>query len=416
MNSVISVVKNRRFDYKLLSEFIVKKQISLSEDYSKIKLTQHTLISGNCSNCSLETSKKFREIIKQDNLLCKLCTLKNAQNKRKDTCMKKYGFSTPSQSPEIKDRMKNAQNKRKDTCMKKYGVENPSQSPEIKVRMKDTCMKKYGVENPSQSPEIKQKKIDTCMKNHGVKYPGQSEEIKQRMKDTCIEKYGVENPSQSEEIKDKKIDTCMKNYGVENPIQCEQIKERMKDTCIERYGVSNPSQSEQIKQKKNDTCMKNYGVENPFQSPEIKEIMKDTSMKKYGVEYPMQNPEISEKSMLNSYNYKNYILPSGKIINYQGYENFAIEHFIKAGVSEENIIIDRISVPEVWYEYEGKIKRYYVDIFIPDQNLCVEVKSTYTLGAKKNQVLIKHEAVKALGYLCEIWVYDNKGNRLEIIS
>jgi hypothetical protein len=162
--------------------------------------------------------------------------------------------------------------------------------------------------------------------------------------------------------------------------------------------------------------MKNYGVENPFQSPEIKEIMKDTSMKKYGVEYPMQNPEISEKSMLNSYNYKNYILPSGKIIHYQGYENFAIEHFIKAGVSEENIIIDRISVPEVWYEYEGKRKRYYVDIFIPDQNLCVEVKSTYTLAAKKDQVLIKHEAVKALRYLCEIWVYDNKGNRLEVIS
>jgi hypothetical protein len=35
---------------------------------------------------------------------------------------------------------------------------------------------------------------------------------------------------------------------------------------------------------------------------------------------------------------------------------------------------------------------------------------------KKDQVLIKHEAVKALGYLCEIWVYENKGNRLEVIS
>jgi hypothetical protein len=409
MKSIISVVKNRRFDYKLLSEFIVKKQISLSEDYSKIKLTQHTLISGNCSNCSLETSKKFREIIKQHNLLCKLCTLKNAQNKRKDTCMKKYGVENPSQSPEIRQ-------KAKDTCMEKYGVENALQSEKVKERMKDTCMEKYGVENASQSEQIKQKKIDTCMKNYGVKNPGQSEKVKERMKDTCMEKYGVENASQSEQIKQKKIDTCMKNHGVSYPCQSEQIKERMKDTCIEKYGVSNPSQSEQIKQKKNDTCMKNYGVENPFQSPEIKEIMKDTSMKKYGVEYPMQNPEISEKSMLNSYNYKNYILPSGKIINYQGYENFAIEHFIKAGVSEENILNDRTSVPEVWYEYGGKRRRYYVDIFIPEQNLCIEVKSTYTLGVKKDKVLIKHKAVKALGYLCEIWVYDNKGNRLEVIS
>ena len=409
MKSVISVVKNRRFDHKLLSEFIVKKQISLSEDYSKIKLTRDTLIKGFCSSCSLETFKNFRAIIKQDNLLCKLCTLKNAQNKTKATCMKNYGFEHALQSPEIRQ-------KAKDTCMEKYGVENALQSEKVKERMKDTCMEKYGVENASQSEQIKQKKIDTCMKNYGVKNPGQSEKVKERMKDTCMEKYGVENASQSEQIKQKKIDTCMKNHGVSYPCQSEQIKERMKDTCIEKYGVENVSQSPEIKQKKIYTCMKNYKVENPFQSSEIKEIMKDTSMKKYGVEYPMQNPEISEKSMLNSYNYKNYILPSGKIINYQGYENFAIEHFIKAGVSEENIIIDRISVPEVWYEYEGKRKRYYVDIFIPDQNLCVEVKSTYTLAAKKDQVLIKHEAVKALGYLCEIWVYDKEGNRIEIIS
>jgi hypothetical protein len=32
MNPVISVVKKRRFDYKLLSDFIVKKQISLLKD------------------------------------------------------------------------------------------------------------------------------------------------------------------------------------------------------------------------------------------------------------------------------------------------------------------------------------------------------------------------------------------------
>jgi hypothetical protein len=139
-------------------------------------------------------------------------------------------------------------------------------------------------------------------------------------------------------------------------------------------------------------------------------------MQNYGVEYPMQNAEIAEKAMLSGFKYKNYILPSGKIIHYQGYENFAIEHFIKAGVSEENILNDRTSVPEVWYEYEGKTRRYYVDIFIPDKNLCVEVKSTYTLGAKKDKVLIKHQAVKALGYLCEIWVYDKNGKRVEVIS
>jgi hypothetical protein len=84
MNSIISVVKKKRFDYKLLSEFIVKKQISLSEDYSKIKLTRDTLITG---SCCLETSKNFRRMIEQDNLLCKICTIKNANKTRKITCL-----------------------------------------------------------------------------------------------------------------------------------------------------------------------------------------------------------------------------------------------------------------------------------------------------------------------------------------
>jgi hypothetical protein len=253
------------------------------------------------------------------------------------------------------------------------------------------------------------------MKNHGVKHHMYSEEVKQTIKNTCLTKYGFENPFQSEKVKEKSRNTCIEKFGP-YAAQNEEVKEKNRATCMQNYGVYHPSQSEKIKDKKKNTCMQNYGVEYPSQSEKMRQKTKDTCMQNYGVEYPMQNAEIAEKTMLSGFKYKNYILPSGKIIHYQGYENFAIEHFIKAGVSEENIIIDRISVPEVWYEYEGKRKRYYVDIFIPDQNLCVEVKSTYTLGAKKDQVLIKHEAVKALGYLCEIWVYDNKGNRLEVIS
>ena len=228
--------------------------------------------------------------------------------------------------------------------------------------------------------------------------------------------YGFENAFQSEEVKEKNRDTCMQNYGVPYVLQSEEVKEKSRDTCMQNYGVPYASQSEEFKQKYKETCIEKYGVENVSQSPEIKDKKIDTSMKNYGVPYPMQNAEIAEKAMTNSCKYKKYKLPSGKLINYQGYENFAIEYFINSGISEENIISDRTSVPEVWYEYEGKRKKYYVDIFIPDQNLYVEVKSTYTLNLKKDKVLIKQEAVKALGYLCEIWIYDGKGNRLEIIN
>ena len=386
MKSIISVVKNRRFDYKLLSEFIVKKQISLSEDYSKIKLTRDTLIKGFCSSCSLETCKNFRRMIEQDNLLCKICTIKNANKTRKITCLEIYGVEHSLQS-------KNVRQKIEDTCMKNHGVKHHMYSEEVKQTIKNTCLTKYGFENPFQSEKVKEKSRNTCIEKFGVPYAAQNKEVKEKNRATCMQNYGVYHPSQCEEIKDKKINTCMQNYGVEYPSQSEQMRQKSKYTSMQNYGVENPSQSEQIKDKKKDTCMQNYGVE-----------------------YPMQNAEIAEKAMLSGFKYKNYILLSGKIIHYQGYENFAIEYFIKAGVSEENILNDRTSVPEVWYEYEGKTRRYYVDIFIPDQNLCVEVKSTYTLGIKKDKVLIKHQAVKALGYLCEIWVYDKNGKRVEVIS
>lgn len=47
------------------------------------------------------------------------------------------------------------QQKRKDTCILKYGVEHPSQSEIIKNKVKETCLKKFGVEYALQSKEIR---------------------------------------------------------------------------------------------------------------------------------------------------------------------------------------------------------------------------------------------------------------------
>ena len=58
------------------------------------------------------------------------------------------------------------------------------------------------------------------------------------------------------------------------------------------------------------------------------------------------------------------------------------------------------------------IMRHYVDIFIPNLNKCIEVKSTWTIEKKKDIIFIKQQAAKELGYPYrdEIWVYDRKGN------
>ena len=46
------------------------------------------------------------------------------------------------------------QNKRMDTCQKRYGVTHISKLDEIKEKKKETTLSHYGVENPMQSKEI----------------------------------------------------------------------------------------------------------------------------------------------------------------------------------------------------------------------------------------------------------------------
>jgi len=207
--------------------------------------------------------------------------------------------------------------------------------------------------------------------------------------------------------------TCFKKYGVENSFQSEDVKDKSKSTWLEKYGVEHPSKSKEIKLKKVNTCLEIYGVEYQFQSEDVKDKSKSTWLKKYGVENPCQNSDIFEKRLKASYSKKNYTLPSGKIVLVQGYEPYALDELIKL-TNEDDIKVGAANVPEIWYNDEtGKKHRYYVDVFILSQNKCIEVKGINLMKLDKNIILIKQKAVKDAGYICEIWVYNSKGIKVE---
>ncbi len=67
----------------------------------------------------------------------------------------------------------------------------------------------------------------------------------------------------------------------------------------------------------------------------------------------------------------------------------------------------------MYNDINGKNRRHFVDIFIPSQNKCIEVKSTWTFKKQKDTIFLKQNAAKVLGYLYEIWIYDMKGNKVE---
>ena len=233
----------------------------------------------------------------------------------------------------------------------------------------------------------------------------------ERIKETMLQKYGVEYAAKSEVFKDKMKATSFEKYGVEHATQNNNVKNKIKVTHLERYGVHN----EDIKTKRKLTNLKKYGVENAMQNEQIRENTKLTNLKRYGVEYVSQNADIMEKMTTNMYKFKEYITPSGNILKLQGYEHFALDKLLlKENVLESDIITGCKNVPTIWYnDLEGEKHRHYVDIFIPSQNRCIEVKSTWTAKLNNHTIFLKQDAAKKLGYIYEIWIYNTKGEIVE---
>jgi hypothetical protein len=416
-----------KYNYAMLQEYINQHNITLIGEYSKVCITTH--ITGKCitENCEQLFNKQFRDIIKTSGL-CKKCTKITANEKRKQSYITQFGVDNPAKSKELRD-------KTKLTCLQKYGVDNPAKSPEIIDQVKKTCLEKYnticslqsdisiknnliryGVEFPSQSQEIKDKMKLACLIKFGVEYATQSQEIKDKVKNTCLIKLGVEYPTQSEQVREKVKRSNIKNFGVEYPSQTQIVKDKMKQTNLLKFGVEYASQSPQIQDKIKNTCLERYGVEHSSQSQDVKDKLKETNILKYGVEHLMHLSDHADKVSKRSYHNKEYTFPSGKVITVQGYEPFGLDELTTHyNIDERDIITKKGEVPVIWYTDDmGKKHRHYVDIFIRSQNRCIEIKSTWTSEKKKDNIFLKQNAAKELGYLYEIWIYDSKGKKVEM--
>ena len=122
-----------------------------------------------------------------------------------------------------------------------------------------------------------------------------------------------------------------------------------------------------------------------------------------------------KKHQKNAYKLKEYEFPSGKIVKVQGTEPNALDFLVKNELINENdILVGVKNVPTIWYfDESGNKHRHYVDIFIPSKNICIECKSIWTFNKKEDNIFLKQNAAKELGYKYEIWVYDGKGNLVE---
>lgn len=73
----------------------------------------------------------------------------------------------------------------------------------------------------------------------------------------------------------------------------------------------------------------------------------------------------------------------------------------------ENEIIT-INIPSIKYIFEQKERRYYADIWIPSENLIIEVKSEWTYKKDLEKNLKKRDTCLELGYKFQFWICDKK--------
>jgi hypothetical protein len=396
-----------QYNCKTLVEYCNENKIILLNKYENIN--RDTYIDFKCE-CGNNCNKRFRQLIKTG-AFCKTCMAKNTTIKISKSKLK-YDITVlnnfcSENNILLTDDYQNVLVNR-DTVIEGFCItqncDNKFSRPLRELLKHNGCCANCSKENG------KNKIINTCVTKYGVDNPMKNEEFSNKQKQTMIIKYGVENPSQLDEIKEQKKQKSLEKYGVEYVLQSKIIRTAIENTNLIKYGAKNPQQNIEIHNKTCLTNLNRYGKKCYFATQESKEKIKQTNLIKYGVEHHSQNAAVAETMLKHAYNKKSYTLPSGDIIDYQGYENFALDNLLNnENLEEEDIITNRKDVPEIWYnDKNDKRRRHYVDFYIPTQNRCIEVKSTWT-NQEKNNVIEKQAAAKEAGYIYDVWVYDRTG-------
>lgn len=187
-------------------------------------------------------------------------------------------------------------------------------------------------------------------------------------------------------------DSCMRRAYGKNPhiptqIEREMLSRRMKE--------KNPMFNEEIKNKAHATQIKKYGSLG-YHTIDAKEKALDSRFDKFGT--------FSPKSKL--FKPKPYKMPDDSIVYIQGYEYMALDILIS---QKEDVVLCG-KKHKFRYSFKERHKTYYPDIFIPNKNLYIEVKSQYTFEVQKKQNLAKREAVLSAGFNFEFWIFDQNKN------
>ena len=144
---------------------------------NKIFKTRYENTSFICRTCKgIHTKKEQGNLSLSEEAKCKIS---NALKKSWEIKIKNGENKVP------KERLE----KRKKTCLKKYGAEFPLQSKEIREKIQKTNIERYGFIIPTKNKDI------------SIKISKAKKQANEKRKETCLQKYGVEFINRNDEIR-----------------------------------------------------------------------------------------------------------------------------------------------------------------------------------------------------------------------
>lgn len=327
------------------------------------------------------------------------CINKYTQKCREISFLNKYGVVNPKQIKEVYDKIEM-------TNLERYGHKNAASSQTVKEKIKETFVKNYGVDNPQKSQVIRDKVKSTNKERYGVENTYQMEKVKDKIKET----YGDDFGFGSNFFKEKSKETCNIKYGVDYHLQRSEVHKVITDTMNDLYGGRGLGSS-QTSSKIYDAVKEKYGNRHPMHNEEIKKRIEETYIKKCGESHYMKVVELYDEHVKKCFKHKKIFLPSGKLLNVQGYEPFAIKWLLDNGHVEEDLSICNKDIEskigKIKYLKGERMSRYYPDIFVIKDNLIIEVKSEYTYNQNKEINELKKAACLEAGLNFKFMIFTN---------
>lgn len=155
-------------------------------------------------------------------------------------------------------------------------------------KRKETCISKWGVDNPKKSKEVIEKEKENIKKKWGVSHYMFSDKVRNKFKETMRERWGVEWAQQSDEIKSKSQQTWNNNDN----------KEGIINNRISKLINKSDEEKEEINKKRKNSIEKKWNSYDNFINYRLESI-RNKSIKNWSVDHHFKAKEIIEKRIIS---------------------------------------------------------------------------------------------------------------------